>query len=234
MDGEKHYSSDSDSDDLYEMGNSDPKYENILENIVIRLTRALVPEEYGNIEYWKERYESNLNDEYEWFQSWENIYPFIKNFIHPNRNALNIGCGNSPMSFQMLPYFSSIVSTDISETLINQMKKRYPDEHLQWEVMDCRKMTFPNNFFDYIFEKGTIDALYCSDSSSNDIIQTLDEISRILKPEGYFISISFGSPESRAFLSSNYKNFSFLQHISVPSPKNESVIHHIYIFQLIK
>ena len=223
-------SSESESDEIYEMENSDPKYEDILENIVIRLTRALVPEDYGNPEYWEERYESNSNAEYEWFQSWENIYPFISKFIHPGGIALNIGCGNSPMSYQMSNLFKSVVSIDISKSLIEQMKIRYQDENLKWKVMDCTKMDFPNNSFEYIFEKGTIDALYCSESSSN-VLKVLGEIARILKPEGYFISISFGSPETRSFLSNNYKTLIFLQHILIPSPKNQSVNHHIYIYQ---
>ena len=34
---------------------------------------------------------------------------------------------------------------------------------MKWDVMDCREMTYKNEFFDLIIDKSTIDALLCGD-----------------------------------------------------------------------
>jgi SAM-dependent methyltransferase len=47
--------------------------------------------------------------------------------------------------------------------------------------MDCEKTTFPDNFFDIIADFGTF--------SSLNIKSAIPEVARILKPDGYLISI---------------------------------------------
>lgn len=50
-----------------------------------------------------------------------------------------------------------MVNIDISPSVIQQMKKEFPD--LEWEVMDATKMTYKDSEFDAIIDKGTLDAL---------------------------------------------------------------------------
>jgi ubiquinone/menaquinone biosynthesis C-methylase UbiE len=69
-----------------------------------------------------------------------------------------VGCGNSKLSFQMWQAgFKNMVNIDISPSVIQQMKKEFPD--LEWEVMDATKMTYKDSEFDAIIDKGTLDAL---------------------------------------------------------------------------
>lgn len=52
-----------------------------------------------------------------------------------------VGCGNSKLSDQMYQNgYKNIVNIDISPTVINQMKDKFP--HMVWEVMDATKMTY--------------------------------------------------------------------------------------------
>jgi 2-polyprenyl-3-methyl-5-hydroxy-6-metoxy-1,4-benzoquinol methylase len=52
-----------------------------------------------------------------------------------------VGCGNSKLSDQMYQNgYKNIVNIDISPTVINQMKEKFP--YMTWEVMDATKMTY--------------------------------------------------------------------------------------------
>ena len=90
-----------DDDNAFLMNENDPKHIVTVESILERLTRCLVSNEYGEADYWDQRY-SESPEEYEWFMSWKYIFPFIQEYIKPNKIALNEGCGNSPMSYEMI------------------------------------------------------------------------------------------------------------------------------------
>lgn len=227
-------SSDED-DESYLMNENDPKYETTVESILERLVRCLVSDEYGEAEYWDQRY-SESPEEYEWFMSFKYIFPFFKEYVEPNKIALNEGCGNSPMPLEMIELgFSKVINIDISNILIQQMKSKYENNsNLEWFTMDCTKLSFENNYFDYVFDKGTIDALYCSSDSVQLISKTMDEVERVLKFNGFYFVISFGDLKSRSFIINyNSNNLSFYKSIQIENPKNESVSNYIYIFQKI-
>ena len=129
--------------------------------------------------------------------------------------------------------FSKVINIDISDVLISQMKSKYQNNsHLEWFAMDCTNLTFDSNYFDYVVDKGTIDALYCNSESTQLISKTMDEVERVLKFDGFYFVISFGNLKSRSFIIQyNRSNLSFLKSIEIPNPKNENVTNYIYIFQ---
>ena len=55
--------------------------------------------------------------------------------------------------------FRDITNIDISEVVIDQMKEKHSDLPMRWEVMDATNMTFPDETFDLVIDKGTFDAL---------------------------------------------------------------------------
>lgn len=65
--------------------------------------------------------------------------------------------------------------------------------------MDVKDLKFQNNFFDTIIDKSTLDALLCGDQSFIDVALMLNEVSRVLKVGGYYIIISYGTPDNRVF-----------------------------------
>jgi len=77
---------------------------------------------------------------------------------------------------------------------------------MKWFVCDARYMTiFTDEQFNIIIDKGTIDAIMCEQGDvwvveeklASQIDLVCKEISRILKPGGTFIYISFGQPHFR-------------------------------------
>ena len=68
---------------------------------------------------------------------------------------------------------------------------------MKWEVMDCRALTYPDETFDVIFDKSTLDALVCSDWSYMNVALMMKECQRVLKTGGFYVAVSFGAPETR-------------------------------------
>ena len=63
--------------------------------------------------------------------------------------------------------------------------------------MDVRNMRYLTNFFDLIFDKSTIDALLCGESAFLNTALMMKECQRILKVNGSYMGISYGTPENR-------------------------------------
>ena len=222
-------SSSSDDENAWLMEQEDWRVS--VEGILERLVRALVDEEYGDAEYWEERYRAE-DGEYEWFLPWGEAVKDLGKYLSGAHVALNLGCGNSPMSQEMLDSgIEKVVSVDISQTVIQQMRKKYEgNEKLEWEVMDCTDLKYPDQTFDLVVDKGTLDALYCSDSAKDVIPKTLSEIQRVLKPGGVFIDISFGSPQTRTQLTESTA-LSFIEVVEIPNPKAQAKFNYAYVLQ---
>ena len=104
--------------------------------------------------------------------------------------------------------FNDIINVDYSEKVIEMMKERTKDAFpsLKWHAMDFRNMSDLNDAsICTVLDKGSLDALW-SDGGSQwnpseavlaDINATLNEVLRLLKSGGLFISITFGQPHFR-------------------------------------
>lgn len=221
----------SDDDNAWLLEQEDPRGEVTVEGILERLVRALVDEDYGEAEYWEERYRDE-DGEYEWFLSWNEAATRLNKYVSGAKTSLNLGCGNSPMAQEMLESgVESVLSIDVSPTVIEKMKKKYEgNEKLLWAVMDCTKLECPSDEYDLVVDKGTLDALYCSDRAQDVVAKTLSEIRRVLKPGGLFIDISFGAPASRAQLTQT-KEMALVEVVEIPNPRNDTKINYAYVLK---
>lgn len=77
-----------------------------------------------------------------------------------------VGCGNSTLSADMVEDGYIVTNIDISEVVINFMRDKHPN--MEWYQMDATEMTFDDNTFDIVIDKGTIDALACDASADED------------------------------------------------------------------
>jgi ubiquinone/menaquinone biosynthesis C-methylase UbiE len=188
---------------------------------------------YGEIDYWNNRYHERPGEQFEWFQPWGDLKSNLSKYLPVSRgSALVVGCGNSAMSIDLLPSYNRVFSIDISDEVINQMKEKYRTEgRLEWATMDCTKMSYPNNFFDAVIDKGTLDTLMCYDNSSQITERTVKEIARVLKPNGFFFLISYGIPKTRKKYFDKVNGFSILETISVEKP-GFTTSHFIYVMKL--
>lgn len=63
--------------------------------------------------------------------------------------------------------------------------------------MDCRKLAFEPNSFDFIVDKTTPDALVCGDRAILNVARYLREVHRVLKTGCCYVLISLNSPDKR-------------------------------------
>ncbi|XP_071454716.1 EEF1A lysine methyltransferase 4-like [Hetaerina americana] len=169
---------------------------------------------YKDVNYWNERY--SKEESYDWFKSYESFKHLIKDCVSSSDRILMLGCGNSSLSEHMYEDgFQNIVNIDYSEVVINKMKEKYSNlKGMSWEVMDMRSMSFLEASFDVIIEKGTLDAMlvenspwHISDENLALIDEILTQVSRILKDNGKFISVTFTQPHFRIpmFINEKYR-----------------------------
>lgn len=64
--------------------------------------------------------------------------------------------------------------------------------------MDVRDMSFfPDDSFGSVIDKGTLDSLMCGTEAPISAAQMLGEVSRLLKPGGVYMLITYGDPNVR-------------------------------------
>ena len=154
---------------------------------------------YGRKSYWEKRYAAE-EQPYDWYFRWDEVSKKIEHLFSQTDRVLVIGCGTSTMSVEMHASgrFPHIMNIDISTVAIEKMQAQTAGvAGLEWAVMSCTKMDFPDATFDMVFDKGTIDAVVCQTKGNECASQTLAEVHRVLKPGGRFILISFGGPAQR-------------------------------------
>lgn len=113
--------------------------------------------------------------------------------LNKDHTVLIVGCGNSRMGEEMFDSgYQSITSVDISHIVIKQMTKLYAlrRPELRFLHMNACALEFPDESFDAVIAKATMDVIMCSEGAVGNISKMCQEISRVLRPSGVFIAIS--------------------------------------------
>ena len=189
---------------------------------------------YGDKNYWEERYDEQNGTTVDWLEDYESIKPIIEELgIKKECRILNVGCGNSEFSEKMFDEgYTHNYNIDICENVINFMRTRNKDKNgLHFEVMDVCEMKYKDEMFDLIVDKSTIDALLCGDHSFMIVAKMLKEISRVLKTGGVYLIISYGQPESRMIhLERDHLAFDIqIYTIKRQEEGEQEKIHYVYI-----
>ena len=153
---------------------------------------------YGEPDYWDQRYSKNDGSMFDWLEDWHSLKSMLSEIMKPDSKILVVGCGNAELSENMYDDgFHNISNIDISSVVIKQMSERNKDRtEMKYEVMDCTNMKFPDNYFDIAIDKSTIDALLCGDNAYLMVAKLTKEVQRVLKTDGVYVAISYGKPES--------------------------------------
>ncbi|MCO5611712.1 hypothetical protein L7F22_065970 [Adiantum nelumboides] len=152
---------------------------------------------YFDRPFWDSTYASE-SQPLEWYQSYSELSPLLKQYIPSCSRILMSGCGNSEFSEDMVKDgFKEIVNIDISSVVIEAMKKKYQNvPELKYLTMDVLDMSsFEEGSFDCVIDKGTLDAIMCIAGGPYNIAMMLAEIARVLKAGGVYMLISFAGPE---------------------------------------
>lgn len=162
---------------------------------------------YLDPRYWDERF--SAEDHYEWFKDYSHFQHVLHRHLRPPDSVLEIGCGNSRLCEELLKDgIADITCIDLSAVAVERMRTRLSAQGIQGiKVLeaDMLDLPFSSECFDVVIEKGTMDVLFVDSgdpwnphpATVNKVMKMLDGVHKVLKPEGTFISISFGQPHFR-------------------------------------
>ncbi len=112
-------------------------------------------------------------------------------------SVLELGCGNGAVwkeNFDRLPEDIQITLNDISAGMLRDTRRELEEMEYQkhkgksrfhYKAFDCHKIPFDNGTFDLILANHVL--FYCED-----IPAVLEEVDRVLKPEGIFVCSTYG------------------------------------------
>nr|GMD65328.1 methyltransferase-like protein 13 [Ipomoea batatas] len=128
---------------------------------------------YGDALYWDARYVQEAGcGPFDWYQRYAALRPFVRKYIPSSSRVLMVGCGNAVMSEDMVKDgYEDIVNVDISSVAIDIMKRKH--EHIP--QLQC----------------------ICGTNAPISASQMLGEVSRLLKPGGVYMLITYGDPSVR-------------------------------------
>ena len=146
-----------------------------------------------------------------WDKGWDNVFKKNKWGEYPNeelvrfikselkkksskeKKILEIGSGTGSNFLLYNNENLNAYGIDGSKVAINQAKKIIKNKYSKINLLlgDVEKLPFKSNFFDFVID---IECLYSNDEESTKKI--LKEVQRVLKHNGKFFSISFGTKTS--------------------------------------
>ncbi|OVA18627.1 Methyltransferase domain [Macleaya cordata] len=159
--------------------------------------------------YWDKRFSSE--EHYEWLKDYSHFRHLIQLHLQPvsSSSVLELGCGNSQLSEELYnDGITDITCIDLSAVAVDNMQKRLLSKGIKdIKVLeaDMLDLPFTRESFDVVIEKGTMDVLFVNSGDPwnprpetvNKAMAMLQGVHRVLKPDGVFISISFGQPHFR-------------------------------------
>lgn len=126
---------------------------------------------FENDLYWKEHINRQLS-----IDMWIDEY---KNYFNNKGICLELGCGIGQYSKRLIEYGYKVISTDISDIALNEVKKF--NQNVE-KVDMSMPLRYDNNSFDLVFSSLAIH--YFSEEKT---AQLMSEIHRVLKNGGLFV-----------------------------------------------
>lgn len=119
------------------------------------------------------------------FSSYQFCDAWLKKYAKKKSELLDYGCGNGIHSILPAKLGMRVTGIDLSEESLIIARRLAKREEVANNTifipMDCEKLSFPDNFFDSIFDGGTF--------SSLDLTKAIPELARVLKPKRTLLAI---------------------------------------------
>lgn len=115
---------------------------------------------------------------------YDKICEYITPHLNKDMNALELACGSGQFSFSLSKHTKNWISTDFSEQMILEARKRGEAKNLIFEVADATSLSFDNEKFDCLLIANALHIMPKPDKA-------MKEIYRVLKPDGILFAPTF-------------------------------------------
>lgn len=150
--------------------------------------------EFSEKDYWNKFFRKRGNKAFEWYGEYLELCGQLNKYIKTKDSILITGCGNSSLSADLYDVgYVNITNVDVSEVVIKQMKNvNKARTNMKFMCMDATRMSFEDEAFNVVLDKGTLDALMpdATEETNAIIDKYFSEIKRVLKLGGRFVCIS--------------------------------------------
>lgn len=176
--------------------------------------------------YWDERFTGEK--EYDWLTGFAGIEVLLRKHVRTSDRILVVGCGNSTLSRDMYDSgFTQLTNLDFSAVVIDAMAAQHANcgPTMRWVVGDMMDMKdIADGSFDVVLDKAAMDALLVDEGDVwnprpqclRDADRALSEFSRVLRPGGKLVQVTFAQPHfRRKYLDKPTYNWDILQHETV-------------------
>lgn len=121
---------------------------------------------------------------FDWYQRYSGVSELLNKYVKKDDNILVAGAGNSRLSEDMYEDgYQTLTNIDISRVVVDQMIEKYKDKSaLTYQQMNVCSLEFPDESFDAVVAKATMDAILCGEGSTANVAKMCQEVSRVLKP----------------------------------------------------
>lgn len=160
---------------------------------------------FGEADFWKTRYSKITSDTkaYDWYTCWETIglrvieKAELKTNSRPLR-ILELGCGNSTLATDIVLderlNIEKVISIDFVQEVVDAQNELAEMKNIQnklkFECVDLLDLPYSEGEFDLVIEKGCFDSVMATKSASENFEKACNNVSRVLKPGGYFVLVS--------------------------------------------
>ena len=157
--------------------------------------------------YWEERFKTE--EKYDWLTGFVGIEALLNKHLARADRVLVVGCGNSTLSRDMYDAgFVHLTNLDFSASVIERMAEQHGAScpEMSWEVGDMMDMkAYADGAFDVVLDKAAMDALLVDEGDVwnpreeclRDADRALSEFSRVLRPGGKLLQVTFAQPHFR-------------------------------------
>ncbi|CAE7356991.1 EEF1AKNMT [Symbiodinium natans] len=154
--------------------------------------------------YWDARHARAGAAFFDWYVTFARLL-HVFNVLLPSPEAspeiLEVGFGTSEIPLRLFENgWELVTAIDTSAEAVRLAKGRGQHQRkaaLQFLQMDARALEFPDECFDVVLDKATLDTILCAGDGGGQAQAYLSEAYRVLKPRGLFLLVSHSGPSLR-------------------------------------